>query len=468
VLKVGALSINFPVFNTSKPTTPKYKDISRIIDFSKTLDSIGTKNIAQKKIGDNSVTKDTVVTETTPFNTDSLKCLLRPLEYPEGNDTLLYSFFRELERLPSDNKLIHILHYGDSQIEGDRITSYLRSQMQKRFGGEGIGLFPVVAVNPSAVPYNYEISDNWIRYSPQDLIQKEIHNKYGALISYSRIEPKSGLFKKNDIIEGWINLKQPNSSSINTQNFSKCQIFYGTNASPLMVELKQNDNLIDADIIPPSDKLNVLNWNFTKPERNLVINFKTNQSPDFYAISLTGTKGVMVDNIPLRGSSGLEFSRSNRYFLGEFYKLLNVKLILLQFGVNIVPNVTSNYNYYERSFSKQLEFLKNANPDLSIIVIGLSDVARNTTNGMESYPNIEKIRNAQKAAAFAQGCAFWDMFEAMGGKNSMPSWVNATPPLAQKDFIHLNPAGARIIGELFYRSLLNDFEQFVKTKQTTL
>jgi hypothetical protein len=457
---VGSLKIHFPTFfQSSSPSTgKKYKDISKIIKFGKAIDNVA----AQKPQNPtNTPNRHSTIDNTSAnLNTDSLKGLLRALEYPKDNDTILYPFFEELQQLPSENKLIHILHYGDSQIEGDRITSYLRSQFQSRFGGEGIGLFPIVATNPSAIPYNYDISGNWSRYSPQDIPIKATHNKYGALMAFSRMSPQSGLFSKNNNVEGWITLKQANTSNILAQRFTICQIYYGFNSSPLVVELKQNNTVIDADIVAPSTKLNCLTWRFNQPEKNLTISFKTDQSPDFFGISLTGKSGIVIDNIPLRGSSGLEFIHTNRQFLGDFFKLINVKLLLLQFGVNIVPNVTNNYNYYQKSFYNQLDFLKKSNPGMQIIVIGVSDVARTGENGYESYPNIEKIRDAQKSAAFAAGCPFWDMFEAMGGKNSMPSWVFANPPLAQKDFIHLNPAGARIIGELFYRSLISEFDKY--------
>ena len=32
------------------------------------------------------------------------------------------------------------MYYGDSQIEGDRITSYLRQTLRKEYGGTGPGL----------------------------------------------------------------------------------------------------------------------------------------------------------------------------------------------------------------------------------------------------------------------------------------------------------------------------------------
>jgi len=85
------------------------------------------------------------------------------------------------------------------------------------------------------------------------------------------------------------------------------------------------------------------------------------------------------------------------------------------------------------------------------------------TGAYESYPNIEKIRNAQRNAAFKANCAFWDLYEAMGGKNSMPSWVFAKPvPLAGKDFTHFTPEGAKIVSEMLYKALLVEYAKFLE------
>jgi len=55
-----------------------------------------------------------------------------PLNNPEALRTLLYGLKNE-----SKSKVVRILHYGDSQLEGDRITDYFRNKIQKRFGGKG-------------------------------------------------------------------------------------------------------------------------------------------------------------------------------------------------------------------------------------------------------------------------------------------------------------------------------------------
>ena len=76
---------------------------------------------------------------------------------------------------------------------------------------------------------------------------------------------------------------------------------------------------------------------------------------------------------------------------------------------------------------------------------------------MVSYPNIEQIRDAQRNAAFRSGSAFWDLYEAMGGHNSMVSWVHNDPPQAEADYTHFNPAGARVIGKMMYDALIEEY-----------
>ncbi len=445
---------------------PRYKDISHIIKLSNLInDSViltpDTVKLAakQKKVKVN-ISPD----NKSCIKTDSLRSLTRNIDFPKGNDTLLFQFFSELENLKDSKELIRILHYGDSQIEGDRITSYLRNQLQTRFGGSGIGFLPIVAVNPSSISYIYNISDNWKKYSPlQGSTEDKDGHRYGILLNAARIASASRAGNKNEV-EGWIELKRSNIAYALAQQFQQCRIFYGFNKSPMMVELKQNDAILDAEIVPANVSLKELHWSFDSP-KEITISFKTANSPDVYGIALDAKQGVAVDNIPLRGSSGLEFTKMDLNFLKNFYHKINVKLLILQFGVNIVPIVKDNYDFYEKSFQRQLLALKQTVPNLPIIVIGVSDVSRNGSNGYESYPNIEKIRDAQKRAAFSAGCAFWDVFEVMGGRNSMPSWVFANPPLAQKDFTHFNPIGAKIIGEMFYRSFIREYDRYLEQQK---
>ncbi len=388
----------------------------------------------------------------------------RNLEYPGNEKDILYPFFKQLYNLKESNELIRVLHYGDSQIEGDRITSYIRNELQKKFGGSGIGMFTPVLIQGTSISMQHKLEGNWSRYTMKSIKNGNIyHKRLGALMSFGRFAPVTTL--DNNIFTGEINLKKSNITYLKTRKFKQCRVFYGYNKRPFIAELKYKDNILDAELISASYQLNILSWDIDGALDEITVGFKGEDSPDIYGIALDGHKGIAVDNIPLRGSSGTDFTKTDLAFLRSMYQKLNVKLIILQFGVNLVPYLTKDYSYYQKQLYKQLKTLKGLRPDISIIVIGVSDMSQNVNGRLESYSNIKKIRDAQRNAAFKADCAFWDMYEAMGGKNSMPSWVNAEPALARTDYTHFTWKGSVVIAKMFYEALMDDYNKYVEEVQ---
>ena len=108
---------------------------------------------------------------------------------------------------------------------------------------------------------------------------------------------------------------------------------------------------------------------------------------------------MAVDNFPMRGSSGLGFTKMGRNRYSAQLSMMNVVAVILQFGVNIIPDVRDNYDYYEKWFSRQLQRIQQAGPEIAIIVVGPSDMGKNKEGDIVSYENIPLIRDAMKNAA---------------------------------------------------------------------
>ncbi len=470
------ITIHFPAFNdVFNPDDVAYADISGILEGAKGLsydtlfdnNDYATDSIIQEQIKES---KDSLAgSDTLRANADSLKQIIRSISYPGNDRSVLFPFFKALQNLSQTNELIRIIHYGDSQIEGDRITGYVRHRMQKRFGGMGPGLQPPSSLYNIDFSIKQRTSDNWQRYT---LLGKPdttlTHNRFGALATFAEF---STTHDKTEIVEAdtisksaWISFERSNLAYSTARTFRQCQLFYGYNKSPLMLELEINDSLLDADILPPAKRIQKKTWRFPASPQSLKLNFSGTDSPEVYAIALDGLKGVAVDNVALRGNAGLIFRRINQYQLKYMYKELNAKLLILQFGGNVVPYISDDYSKYGEWFYSQLTRLKQINPELSIIVIGVADMSKKEKDKYVSYPNIEPIRDVMKDAAFRAGCAYWDLYEAMGGENSMPSWVFAQPSLASTDFVHFNHRGARVIAEMFYNALIHDYENYLRTQ----
>ena len=139
-------------------------------------------------------------------------------------------------------------------------------------------------------------------------------------------------------------------------------------------------------------------------------------------------------------------------------------LILLQFGGNVVPYM--NPGYYQRAFKRELQFYKEICPGVPIIVIGPADMSYREKGVFHTYPGLESIRDALKFATLESGFAFWDLYEAMGGRNSMPSYVHTDPPLARTDYIHFTNLGINLMGEMFYNSLMLEYNNYTNQRRS--
>ena len=390
------------------------------------------------------------------------------IEYPTGKDTVLNHFFEELITIRNKKGSTRILHYGDSQIEGDRITSFIREYLQNEFGGKGPGLLLPDMIVPLTASVNMKSSKNWRLFTREEVKDSVIsHNKLGVMLQFSGFSnsANSALQNASTNIAGF-SVHNSAICQLHTRSYDLCTILYGNNKVPVSLEIKSNGIPVKTDTLKTIVAGYISkSYRLESPEQVEFI-FKSNGSIDLYGIALDGNYGVAMDNIPIRGSAGLEFTQTDRTMLKNMYNDLNVSLVLLQFGVNVAPNIVESYAYYERAFYRQLRLLKQIKPNLSIIVMGVSDMARKEETQVVSYPNLEKIRDAQKNAAFKAGCAFWDSYEAMGGEGSMSGWVFSDPPLARKDFIHFTYAGSNKLAEMFLNSLMNDFRKYEKLKKT--
>ena len=126
----------------------------------------------------------------------------------------------------------------------------------------------------------------------------------------------------------------------------------------------------------------------------------------------------MVDIIALRGSSGTFFHQINNAQLKLFYEYLNVRLIILQFGGNSLPAIENeemavNYSNY---IKYQISLLKKMAPHASILFIGPSDMSIKKGTEYVTYQYLESMRDALKKVVLESGCAFFDMYDCMGGK----------------------------------------------------
>lgn len=399
-----------------------------------------------------------------PLSVDSATAFNTSIQYKSGAKTPLSAFYESLLNIQNETKSIRILHYGDSQIEGDRISDYLRIKLQNQFGGEGPGLISFMPVAPSVIN-KLSWSDGWDRYQIFSGKDKRVkHSNFGALAHITRFKEYSSTNDTTGYKTAWVKMVTSKNGGPKASSYKKIKLFYGGAKSKTHIELYENGSLNNSDSLLAGGVFNVKEFNLYQGALLHEFKFKGTDSPDFYGVSLEGDKGVMVDNMGLRGSSGTFFNQINSSQLKQFYDYLNVKLIILQFGGNSLPYITTkeqadNYAGYLKS---QILNLKKLAPQASILLIGPADMSVKVGIDYETHPQLENLRDAIKRIGFETNCAFFDMYNCMGGRNSMLAWVEQG--IAAKDYIHFSPGGARKIAVLLHNAIMTDYYNYQKNK----
>lgn len=394
-----------------------------------------------------------VVDHVAPVKLDSASLHLRlRLQADSAGWVQLNRFFErlvELERRPESDP-IHVLHYGDSQLEGDRITGPLRNLWQKRWGGFGPGMHAAVPLVPS-MGLRQGHSEEWVRHTFYGRRDTSLgHKDYGLLATFAQLD--------SGFTSGQLTFSpHPSSYRLNRQ-WERIRLWHGPAADSCRMEIWLDDSLRALHVWSKGDPAAALNWPIEQGALRMDFN---GIPPRLHAVEFAGP-GIQMHNIPMRGSSGTLFRKLERAPLVAQWKELNPALVVLQYGGNTVPYCRDSIGAqrYGGWFASQIRLFKSRLPGTAIIAIGPSDMARKTGPNYASYPMVGEIRDAMREVCLKEGIAFWDLLDVMGGEGSMPGWVATTPPLAGADHVHFTSRGSKKVATLFDRSIMHAFDQW--------
>ena len=370
---------------------------------------------------------------------------------PNDDITFFDSFFRKIEN--ADSSIVRVVHYGDSQIEMDRISQDLRDALQERFGGIGTGMFPAVSNVPSASISRYA-SGGFTQYTMygDSTTQRAGHNRYGPMAQVVKMEGG-----------GTINLRATGSKTAKerAKTFQTVSILYGRPSSGFSARVTSDTLKPKATIVKGESGTTLMRWDFGRPVDKARIVLSGNA--EIYGISADGASGVAVDNIPLRGCSGTIFKVITKPLMEEAMAMENVGLIILQFGGNYMPvaNSSERISGYCTKIAEQIQYFHQVAPEAKILFIGPSDMGTSRGGRIVTRPRLPEMVDSLKATALRNDAAYWDLFRMMGGENSMVQWVKHSPPYAISDYTHFTPAGAQKVGEALSRSFLTYYDYYL-------
>jgi lysophospholipase L1-like esterase len=204
------------------------------------------------------------------------------------------------------------------------------------------------------------------------------------------------------------------------------------------------------------------------PAQQLRLSFNCRAPRSVYGVSFESAQGITLDNFSFRGSSGLSLRRISPRQLAAFEEQQRYDLLILHYGVNVANARLANYHNYTKALGRIIDRLQAACPHTSILLIGMSDKGYRSQGDIVTDPSVPRLLAAQQQLAIQKHIAFWNLFEAMGGENTMARWVEASPSLANRDYIHLNARGARKVADLLYQFLMQHYQAFATSPLSPL
>lgn len=376
---------------------------------------------------------------------------------PEDDYTFFDSLFVDMATAVDSGRTVRILHYGDSQLEMDRISAVLRQDLQERFGGSGPGMVPMIQRIPT-VSLSQSASGNLTRYAMvgDSLTKKASHKRYGPLTQFTDVAG-NGTFTFN-------RTKNRYSQEL-VKSISKVSVLLGQNSAGFGIDLKC-DTLPERKAALDSAKEGVSMLTFEMPcdvEKGTI---RFDGNAEIYGIMLDGKGGVAVDNVALRGCAGFIFSSINRNVMRQSFARTDTRLIILQFGGNAMPGIASKkaISAYVKKIVMQFDYFKEVAPQAKLMFIGPADMCKSEDGNLITWPLLSQLNDSLKVNSLQNGVAYWDTFSVMGGPGSMKEWVNHKPALAGPDYIHFTHQGALEIGNALARSFLL-YHDFYKLRQ---
>lgn len=371
------------------------------------------------------------------------------LHFPADRPNALDDFFAALET--AGQETVRIVHYGDSQLEEDRITGTLRDSLQSRFGGYGTGLLPLdkyytrnISVVPTALPRRYSV--------------------------FGFIAPrrKGGLYGPMGIVSAidtslTVNIASLSDSKSSSSIFSSISVLAGRSWAESRISCGKKS----LDIPVDSETQGIRWFDFDFADSTSRASISIGRGVEVYGLLLKSDNGVAVDNIAMRGSSGEVFTLIKDAQLKNYYERAGVRLIILQFGGNVVPFTKNDQSIskYMRSLDRQLKHLHSIAPQCDILFIGPSDMSTNVRGTMTTYPHLPQLVDSLRTVVTGNDAVFWDMYSAMGGEGSMTKWVHSKPALAGSDYVHFTRRGSEKMGNLLYGTLMLYYDNYCSRKK---
>jgi lysophospholipase L1-like esterase len=326
-------------------------------------------------------------------------------------------------------KPYRIIHFGDSHIQGDRITNEIRSHLQQLYGNAGSGVIFPYSLTGSFGPLGTKSSiKGGYSYSSQ---LKNASNRPIGIMGYELSLTKGAEF---------------------TVSFS--DKFKGKITNEMVVWINSNSDTLDLTFNQGKYRVDCLRlqrgirkYHITSDKQIDTLIFQTNDECSLWGFEFVSKEGLIYQQ---NGVVGAQFTHLIKHENEVLLQLKELKpnLLIFSYGTNESYSNLDTVKY-KNTVENFLRRLMTELPEASILITNAPD-----TRSAGRIPSNElAINRVLKRISEELELSFYDANEAMGGWGSLHRWNKRG--YFNKDLLHFSFSGASLFGKLISYALLN-------------
>lgn len=341
---------------------------------------------------------------------------------PEGHGL---SHFREAL---ANRGAARIAMIGDSYIEGDIFSQNIRDGLQELYGGNGVGF---MALHSDIPGFRQSVTQSDSGWALHDI--RKSSQPYGRWLAgtYSTGEPGATATFKG--APRFPRAKQWGRSTFLFVAPSDGEIALKVNGEETVFLVTASEKVQAVSVPAPATSVTL---------RNVSVNGLVG-----LGLWLEGDGGVTLDCMSLRGNSGVALRKIDAPMVVSMREHIDYDLIIVEYGLNAVSSQQEDYSPYAKVMEGVIASIKRNYPEADILLMGIGDRGQKIGTEVHSLPTLDNMVDNQRRLARKMGLLFWDTREAMGGKDAIVTWRDAS--MVNADYIHLNHKGGGELGKRF-------------------
>lgn len=373
------------------------------------------------------------------------------IEDPNGAMKPFYDKLAQVA-LKEPNAVVRISHFGDSAIAADGMPSAARRLLQKTFGDGGHG-FSLVAA-----------SNNWYRrkdviwstsgFQTETYIQDNAKDRRygfggtaaigyaGAKASWKTVEGPEGTVgtKASRFVVSFLAQKGGGRIAVNVDGEEK--------------------QVIDTEAATPEDRQVVVEV----PDAAHTFELKNAGGGKIkvYGVALERASGVVYDGLGTIGARDSRWVNVDPDHARAAFASRGVDLAVFMYGGNQLEDKISMARYQEM-LTEVVKLWKSALVGKSCLLMSSIDHGERYRGRVRTVPRLTEIMKVQREVALAEGCAWFSLYDAMGGPGTIGTWFDTG--LAEGDLAHPTAKGAIVLGQLFYKALMQGFAGYIEARK---